>query len=145
MVCRSDGLVCPGPRPDLGLWGRARSDQATNIAFGDSFIEFSSVWRLAGGLGGGVHGEHLSLSYRRSPTEEPITVAVWRSDGVIDTKAYGGRVDALGSTHIGPRSDFNDWSKPVLAYANTVVVGEDFIQLGPYFRLGDVDGTSPYV
>jgi hypothetical protein len=45
VIYRSDGTVHGGRRTDFSLWSRVNSN--VNVKFGNNFIEFGGVWRLA--------------------------------------------------------------------------------------------------
>ena len=88
--------------------------QATDVVVGNGFVEFGTQWRL-----GDVDGAHFSLSHK-----DGKTAMIWRDDG---------------TQHPGPRSDYGTWSKSLSA--SNVALGDRFIQLGSFWRVGDVDGT----
>jgi hypothetical protein len=54
----SDGRVFNGPSDQYGLKHRQAFDKAINVEFGDDFIEFGKVWRLAV-----IDTNHMSISH----------------------------------------------------------------------------------
>lgn len=85
VLYRWDGNYWNGQDISYGLWHRKGQDRATNILFGDRFLEFAGQWRLAQ-----IDNNHFSLSHVKGPT-----AMIWRIDG---------------TKHPGPRGDFNGFA-----------------------------------
>ena len=105
------GKMSTSSAPTNGLWRRPEGE-ITNVEFGDSFIEFSSNWRL-----GDVDNTYISLSHKTGQ----VVMAF----------------DKTGLELTGPllQTRLTTWSRSLITKG--IAVGDRFIQIGTSWRVGD--------
>jgi len=113
-----DGSMTRGPVREYNLWNdtmiNTREAKMKNVVIGNAAIEFGGIWRLAA-----VGSHKLTLSHKSGET------------AVLWTKS--------GRQFPGPSSKGSGWTQPFHP-AGAVGIGDRFLQIGPSFRVGDVDG-----
>ncbi|CAE7550753.1 unnamed protein product [Symbiodinium sp. CCMP2592] len=100
------------PCPQIGDMAFGPCDQSFG-AWGDRFVQLGK-FRLAA-----IDANHFSVSH-----SDGWTAQIFRSDG---------------TTHPGPRKDFNSWDRPI-GFPHGVTFGRNFLQIGN-FRLAAMDGN----
>lgn len=128
-IFRCDGTYHPGPNTDWGLWGRSLGNPRGVEVVGEWPKQQLHIGNFSIGQ---VNWNHLSISYRETPTSPAKTCAIFTGDGGF---------------HPGPR---DDWSAFDIAddQVNQITeekhrgvrIGLDSMDIG-YFRLGKSDAT----